>query len=174
MMPTENRRCFIDLREIKIERAQDSDFETLTCIAFAAKKHWNYPDKYFEIWKDELTITKEYIEENIVFKAMNSNIVVGFYSIVENKTDLLVNEIFVKKGFWLEHIFLRPEYHKMGIGRAMIEHAKAISKNNDISNLMIFSDPFAKGLYDKIGADFLYNSKSSIPDRLIPVYKLVI
>jgi len=164
----------MDLRELIIERAPDSDFETLTGIAFAAKRHWNYPDKYFEIWKEELTISKEYIKENLVFKAMNSNIVVGFYSIVENKTDLLVNEIFVEKGFWLEHIFLKPEYHKMGIGNAMIGHAKTISKNNGISNLLIFADPFAKGFYDKIGADFLYNSKSSIPDRLIPVYKLVI
>jgi GNAT superfamily N-acetyltransferase len=171
---TQNILKLMNLREIIIEAAQDSDFKTLTDIAFAAKRHWNYPDKYYEIWKDELTITKEYINENLVFKAIHSDTVLGFYSIVENKTDLLVNEIFVKKGFWLEHIFLRPEYHKMGAGRCMIEHAKTISKNNDISNLLIFADPFAKGFYDKIGADFLYNSKSSIPDRLIPVYNLVI
>jgi maltose O-acetyltransferase len=164
----------MDLRELIIERARDSDFETLTDIAFAAKRHWNYPDKYYEIWKDELTITREYIKENLVFKSIYSDIVMGFYSIVENKADLQVNEIFVKKGFWLEHIFLKPEYHKMGIGRVLIEHAKCISKNNGISNLLIFADPFAIGFYDKIGADFLYNSKSSIPDRLIPVYNLVI
>ena len=164
----------MNLRKIEIEKAKDSDFETLTGIAFAAKRHWNYPDKYFEIWKDELTITKEYIKENLVFKAMYSDSILGFYSIVENKADLQVNEVFVKKGFWLEHIFLRPEYHKMGIGRVMIEHAKSLSKSSGIGNLLIFADPFAKGFYDIIGADFLYNSKSSIPDRLIPVYNLVI
>jgi len=43
----------MDLRELIIERAPDSDFETLTGIAFAAKRHWNYPDKYFEMWKEE-------------------------------------------------------------------------------------------------------------------------
>lgn len=164
----------IDLKEISINKAHDSDFETLTEISFAAKSHWNYPENYFDIWKDELTITKEYINKNIVCKALLSDTILGFYSIVENENDLWTNEIFVKKGFWLEHIFIRPEFHKMGVGRLLIDHAKMISKSKDISNLQIFVDPFAKGFYDKIGAEFLYESNSSISGRLIPIYDLKI
>ena len=164
----------IDLKEISINKAHDSDFETLTEISFAAKRHWNYPENYFDIWKDELTITKEYINKNIVFKALLSDTILGFYSIVENENDFWTNEIFVKKGFWLEHIFIRPEFHKMGVGRLLINHAKIISKSKNISNLQIFVDPFAKGFYDKIGAEFLYESNSSISGRLIPIYDLKI
>ena len=164
----------IDLKEISINKAHDSDFETLTEISFSAKRHWNYPENYFVIWKDELTITEEYINKNIVYKALFLDTVLGFYSIVENENDFLTNEIFVKKGFWLEHIFIRPEFHKIGIGRVLIDHAKMISKCKGISNLLIFVDPFAKGFYDKIGAEFLYESNSSISERLIPIYVLKI
>lgn len=162
----------IDLGKIKINKAQDNDCDILTEISFAAKKHWNYPNSYYELWKDELTISKDYINHNIVYKALFSDLILGFYSIVENKSDFYSGETFVKKGFWLEHIFIKPDYHRLGIGRLMIDHAKMISKTIGINNLLIFVDPYAKGFYDKIGADYLYDSKSSIPGRLIPVYDL--
>lgn len=160
--------------EYQIIRANDADHKVLTEISFAAKRHWNYPESYFDIWKDELTITKDYIIENLVFKAVYKNIVVGFYSITENKSDFYSGEIFVAKGFWLEHIFVRPDFHKLGIGRMLIDHAKKISMETGINTLLIFVDPFAKGFYDKIGALHLYDSKSSIPGRHIPVYELKI
>lgn len=162
----------IDVKRINIVQAHCSDFETLTEIAFSAKRHWNYPDDYFDIWKDELTITREYIDKNIVYKALLFDTALGFYSIVENGNDFWTNGVFVKKGFWLEHIFIRPEFHEMGIGRLLMNHAEMVSKNKDISNLLIFVDPFAKGFYDKIGAEYLYESKSSIIERPIPVYNL--
>jgi len=161
-----------DLSKIMINKAIDNDSNILTEISFAAKRHWNYPDKYYDLWKDELTITKDYIRQSILYKAQFGDLIVGFYSIVENKSDFYSGETFVKKGFYLEHIFIRPEYHKFGIGRLMIDHAKKISENNGIDNLLIFVDPYAKGFYDKIGADYLYDSKSSIPGRLIPLYDL--
>jgi len=161
-----------DLSKIMINKAIDNDSNILTVISFAAKRHWNYPDKYYDLWKDELTITKDYIRQSILYKAQFGDLIVGFYSIVENKSDFYSGETFVKKGFYLEHIFIRPEYHKFGIGRLMIDHAKKISENNGIDNLLIFVDPYAKGFYDKIGADYLYDSKSSIPGRLIPLYDL--
>ena len=164
----------IDIRDIKITEANYADYDILTEIAFSAKKHWNYPTKYYEIWKEELTITEKYLKQNIVFKAILGDSILGFYSIVENKADFYSGEILVQKGFWLEHFFIRPDYHRAGIGKQLINHAKNISEKIGIQNLLIFVDPFAKGFYDKMGADFLYNSKSSIPDRLIPVYKLII
>jgi maltose O-acetyltransferase len=164
----------IDNQNVKITEANYSDSDILTEIAFSAKRHWNYPVEYYEIWKDELTITEKYLNQNIAYKATLEDSILGFYSIVENKADFYSGEIFVQKGFWLEHIFIRPDYHNFGIGKQMINHAKTISEKMGIRNLLIFVDPFAKGFYDKIGANFLYDSKSSIPDRLIPVYDLKI
>jgi maltose O-acetyltransferase len=162
----------IEQNKIQISKAQNSDAEVLTDISFAAKKHWKYPDSYYDLWRDELTITKDYIQQNIVFKALYMNLVIGFYSITENKDDFYSGDTFVKKGFWLEHLFIKPEYHKQGIGVLMINHAKQVSRDSGIRDLFIFVDPYAKGFYDKVGAEYLYDSKSSIPGRMIPVYGL--
>ena len=162
----------IERNKIQISKAQNIDAEVLTDISFAAKKHWNYPDSYYDLWRNELTITKEYILQNIVFKALYMDVVIGFYSITENKDDFYSGDTFVKKGFWLEHLFIKPEYHKQGIGVLMINHAKQVSRDLGICNLLIFVDPHAKGFYDKVGAAYLYESKSSIPGRIIPVYGL--
>ena len=162
----------IELNKIQISKAQNIDAEVLTDISFAAKKHWNYPDSYYDLWRNELTITKEYILQNIVFKALYMDVVIGFYSITENKEDFYSGEIFVKQGFWLEHLFIKPEYHKLGVGTLMMNHAKQVSRDLGITDLLIFVDPYAKGFYDKVGAEYLYESKSSIPGRMIPVYGL--
>jgi len=162
----------IERTKIQISKAQNNDAEVLTDISFAAKKHWNYPDSYYDLWRDELTITKEYIQQNIVFKALYMDVVIGFYSIIENKEDFHSGDTFVKKGFWLEHLFIKPEYHKLGIGTLMMNHAKQVSRDLGIPELFIFVDPYAKGFYDKVGAAYLYDSKSSIPGRMIPVYGL--
>jgi len=164
----------INLQEIRIEKALEQDSEALTIISFAAKRHWNYPTHFYDIWKDELTITGEYILQNTIYKAIYKNLIIGFYSIVENKSEFYSGGTFVQKGFWLEHIFIHPDYHGIGIGRKLIENLKQISLEKRIHNLLIFVDPFARGFYDKVGADYLYDTKSSIPDRLIPVYKLKI
>lgn len=162
----------MDLHEIYISKAQSSDYLTLTEISFASKRYWKYPDHFYEIWEKELTITNDYIDQNIVYKAVYQNSILGFYSIIENKSDFYSGDVFVNKGYWLEHLFIRPDFLKQGIGRIIIDHAKALCISMRIDSLMIFVDPFASGFYDKVGVEYLYNSKSSIPDRMIPVCQL--
>jgi hypothetical protein len=54
-------------RQVSIRTACASEAEDLTMIAFAAKRHWNYPEKWIELWAEELTIDGRYIEHNTVF-----------------------------------------------------------------------------------------------------------
>jgi hypothetical protein len=42
----------IDLTKVKMVKAQSTDFELLTEISFAAKRHWDYPDSYYDLWKE--------------------------------------------------------------------------------------------------------------------------
>jgi GNAT superfamily N-acetyltransferase len=158
--------------KLVIERAQPSEHSVLTEIAFAAKRHWKYPEDYYERWKAELTITGEYINCNIVYSAKQENRRIGFYSIVENPANFYSGEIFIPKGIYLDHMFIYPEFHHLGIGRAMIYHLHQNAPAHKIEKLLIFVEPFARGFYENIGAEFLYMSKSSIPGRWIPVYEL--
>lgn len=156
---------------LTIDEALAKDAIILTDIAFKAKHTWNYPEKYFKIWKNELTITKKYIETNTVYIAKQDSTPIGFYSLAYNRDTFYSGEVLVEKGHWLEHIFVLPEYHKKRIGTALLTHAHTICKNQKINTLFVFADPFAKGFYEKQGARFKYMSKSSIKDRLIPVYE---
>lgn len=158
----------------KIRIALPGEAEALTAIAFAAKRTWKYPESYFEIWKDELTITNGYINDNIVFVAENAKQVVGFYSIVTVVNDFMAGNVLVKKGFWLEHLFIEPSFQRKGIGCLLMKHALNYCKENWIDGLKIFVDPHAKGFYEKMGATFIENSPSSIEGRAIPVYFFII
>ncbi len=155
-----------------IRKAVEDDNQWLTSISFEAKRHWNYPAEYYERWRDELTISRDYIRKNIVYVVLYEDVIVGFYSIVENPQDFWSGKVFVERGFWLEHIFIKPEHHRLGIGRKLIEHAKQVAKARGIERLWIFVDPYAKGFYDKIGARFMKESPSSIEGRLISIYEL--
>jgi GNAT superfamily N-acetyltransferase len=157
---------------ISIRKAFQEEHELLSTIALLAKKHWNYTEEYYEAWKDELTITPEYINKNIVFVAVLQDVVVGFYSIVKVPEDFLAGDILVKKGYWLEHIFILPRFHKQGIGNKLIKHAIQIAKEKGITSIKVFVDPFTAGFYNKIGAKQIGNSKSSIKGRIIPVYEI--
>lgn len=154
-----------------IRKAETTDAKVLTEISFSAKRYWNYPEDFYEKWKDELTITENYIKYNIVFTAHVNNDIVGFYSIVKNPQDQSFGKVFMKAGYWMDHIFIRPEYIKQGIGSKLIDHLKRFCKDNEIYNLTIFVDPNAKGFYEKIGATFKYMSESNIENRQIPVFE---
>ena len=157
--------------ELKIRIALPTEASILTKIAFAAKHCWDYPESYFEIWKKELTITKEYITGNVVVVAHLGHQIVGFYSIVSVIDDFKTGNVLVKRGFWLDHLFVKPEFQKKGIGRKLIEHALQYCTENWIDELRIFVDPNAAKFYEKLGALFVENTPSSIEGREIPVYR---
>lgn len=158
--------------QIIIRDALVSDSEILTQISFASKRHWNYPDQYFDSWKDELTITPAYIKNNRVYVAEANGRIVGYFSLVEIKTDFWAGKVFVSKGFWLEHIFVLPEYIGKSIGRKLIDVLKLKCSEININKVKIFSDPNAKGFYDKLGACYLGESPSSIEGRTVSLYEL--
>lgn len=157
-----------------IRPAKAGDSEALTALSLASKRYWEYPDSYFDVWKNELTITPEYIENNSVFAAVRGDSIIGYFSVTEVKESFHAGSVFVDKGFWLEHFFIAPEYIRKGVGTKLMGFAVSRCKENGVKSLKIFSDPNAAGFYEKLGAKFLYDSASSIEGRTVPVYGLEI
>lgn len=157
-----------------IRAASQEEADALTKIAFAAKRSWNYPEAYFEIWKTELTITESYIQQNIVYLAEYEDTPVAFYSIVTIPEDTIINGIEVDKGFWLDHLFVDPSWQHKGIGTALLQHALDYCSENWMEELKAFSDPFATQFYEKMGAHLLRHAPSSIEGRTLPVYSFTI
>lgn len=163
-----------DNRIICIRKAKISEHQILSRIAKESKSHWGYPEEYMKMWEGELTVTPEYIRSYRVYVAEIEEEPVGFWSLIERKEDVWVGEVLVQKGFWLDHLFVKPEYINIGIGKRMFSHLKSYASENGIDRILAYVDPNAQGFYDKMEARFLETVKSSIPGRMIGLYEISI
>ena len=122
-------------------RARPEDAEMLTAIAHAAKRHWGYPERWIEAWRDILTMRPEFIAANVAYCAVEDGRAVGFY--------LLTNE---SDGIHLDHLWILPAAMHRGIGRSLFEHAVAQTRNLGFRAIKIEADPNAEGFYRRMGA----------------------
>ncbi|CAN5611656.1 GNAT family N-acetyltransferase [soil metagenome] len=113
----------------------------MTRIAFAAKRHWGYPERWIEAWRNILTITPAYIARNEVYAGTVNDEAIAFYALTS------------KGGVMdLGHLWVQPEYMGFGIGRALFEHALCRTASRGAGVLEIESDPSAEGFYLRMGA----------------------
>src|SRR3979409_2170260 len=99
--------------DILIRRALPVEAAALTEIAHAAKRHWGYPENWIEHWKDDLTITPEFISDNEVYVAVAGKEIMGCCALVYG--DSLAE---------LEHMWIRPDHIGTGVGRALFVYLK--------------------------------------------------
>lgn len=129
------------LSQIFIRRAKPQDAARLTEIAFAAKRHWNYPETWIESWRDALTVTPEFITAHETYSANADGVAVSFYALKpkSERMDLL-------------HLWVLPEWMGRGVGRLLFQHAIERTRAQGFRELEIESDPNAEGFYLKFGA----------------------
>lgn len=158
------------MNNFQIRQATSVDHSILTEISFESKRMWNYPDAYFEIWHDELTITPEYIDNHFVYLAETDNRIIGYYSLVINEKDRWVGDLFLRQGLWLDHMFVRPKFTGQRVGKALMNHAKNLAASQNHTILYLLADPNAKGFYEKQGCTFDRDVPSNIPDRTVSLF----
>ncbi|OGR27222.1 MAG: hypothetical protein A2277_04420 [Desulfobacterales bacterium RIFOXYA12_FULL_46_15] len=151
-----------------IRSAKNDEAKILTKISFESKRYWNYPKEYFEIWNNELTISSDYINKNNVFVFELECSVVGYYSIVELPEDIEISDIRIRKGYWLEHMFIEPLHIGKGIGSKMFHHLRNWCATAEINELGILADPNSKGFYEKMGCQYVKEFPSTIKNRTTP------
>ncbi|MGA9993996.1 MAG: GNAT family N-acetyltransferase [Pyrinomonadaceae bacterium] len=127
--------------EKNIRRAELFEAETLTEIAHAAKRHWGYPERWIECWRETLTITPEFIRSNEVYLAEQGEATLGFYALIMQGEQAE-----------LEHMWVRPELIGTGLGRELMEHAKRMAVSRGVRVVNITADPNALGFYLRMGA----------------------
>jgi GNAT superfamily N-acetyltransferase len=155
-----------------IREAEIQEAEILTNISFSSKGYWNYPKEYYEIWSNELTISSDYIRNNDVFVYENNGKIIGYYSVVELKDDIEISGITIRKGFWLEHMFIEPRSIGKGIGTKMFEHLKEKFASCGVNALGILADPNSRGFYEKMGCEYKCEYPSTINNRTTPYLQL--
>ena len=126
---------------VDIVRAKPDDAAVLTEIAFAAKRHWGYPERWIESWRDALTVRPEFIANHETYAAILDGRTVGFYALVRNDDRLN-----------LLHLWVLPDAMGRGVGRSMFIHALERTRELGCRELEIESDPNAGGFYQHMGA----------------------
>lgn len=124
-----------------IVRTEPEDADALTEIAHAAKRHWGYPERWIESWRDILTMRPEFIAENVAYSAIEEDRAVGFY-VLTTEAD----------GPHLDHLWIAPHAIGRGIGRALFDHAVEQARRLGHRTLKIEADPHAEGFYARMGA----------------------
>ncbi|MEW5940041.1 MAG: GNAT family N-acetyltransferase [Chloroflexota bacterium] len=128
-------------RKLTLQRAGPEHASALTAIAFAAKRHWGYPERWIELWAPQLTITPEYVRANETWLAALNEEPAAFYALREEGTTV-----------WLDHLWVKPEAMGQGLGAFLFRHAMRRCRARGASTLQIESDPNAQDFYVKMGA----------------------
>ncbi|WP_036482092.1 GNAT family N-acetyltransferase [Myxosarcina sp. GI1] len=148
----------------KIRKAKASESKLLSNLALRLKAYWGYSQKFIDTCWQEITYSKEYIQNNYVFVAEDENNILGFYSL-----KLFINTADIE----LDALFIEPSCIKQAYGRKLIEHAKFISRKLKKQNMVIFGNPNTKDFYLKVGAKFVGKRKSdTFSNRYLPIFTL--
>lgn len=131
----------LTIKDALIRRATAADALALTEIAHAAKRHWGYPERWIEIWKDALTITPDFISTHEVYLACVDGKIAGFSALVADEGRV-----------WLEHLWVSPQHIGTGVGKALFLHAAGEAAAAGALALEIESDPNAEGFYKRMGS----------------------
>lgn len=123
-----------------IRRAKADDADALTQIAIAAKRHWNYPEPWMEIWIPQLTFSAAYFAECESWVAEQADIPIAFYTLQDRNGHA-----------WVENMWVSPEYIGTGVGKQLFFHAVELSQQRGYKTLQLEADPNAVGFYEKMG-----------------------
>jgi N-acetylglutamate synthase-like GNAT family acetyltransferase len=161
---TNHSRDVGNKQKTKIEKTIRTDAKDLTELTIRSKSHWNYGEKQVEKWREELTITEKYIDENQIYKLMIGTLMIGFYAYQsENITDIKLN-----------YLFVEPKYIGKGYGKIlMLDFLKRI-ENSEFERVILDADPNAENFYSNLGFRIIGKLKSSIKDRFLPIMELKI
>src|SRR6266446_778260 len=145
--------------DIQIHRATPDEAAPLTEIAHTAKRHWGYPENSIEHWKDDLTITPDFITTHEMYVAVAGEVIAGCCAWV--RRDSLAE---------LERMWIKPAHMGNGVGRALFNQVVSRAKSLGARAVELSADPNAEGFYQRMGATRIGEVRSDVEGqpRVLP------
>ncbi|MFD2941015.1 GNAT family N-acetyltransferase [Flavobacterium notoginsengisoli] len=147
-----------------IEKASITDNEILTSITKKSKAYWGYSAEQIQKWDKNLTISQDYIRENNVFKLVDNDLIMGYYSYVFKD----------EKVIELDNLFILPEYIGKGFGKYLVFDFLNRIKEEKIERIILNSEPNAEEFYAKMGFVKIGEFETSIKNRFMPIMEMKI
>lgn len=150
---------------IRVRSAGASDAQALTRLVFRAKAFWGYPKEWMEEWREELTVTSDYVVQHRVVLAEAEQRLVAFYGL-ELRTDVA----------HLEHLWVEPAHIGPGLGRKLLALACEDARSNGYKVIELVADPHAEGFYLRQGAIRIGEIRGNVlgNPRVLPKMQLVL
>ena len=147
---------------MEITPALPSEAQALTSIAFAAKRHWGYPERWIAHWAAMLTITPATMARQEIYAAREDDRILGFAAL-GCEGDILR----------LEHLWVLPAEMRRGVGRALFHHAQERARHMGFATFEIESDPHATGFYERMGAEQIRTNTTVLEGQVreLPVFR---
>jgi GNAT superfamily N-acetyltransferase len=133
---------------LQIRPAAAADAPVLTDLAMRAKAHWGYAAGVLDSWRSELTIAPQDILARPTFVAAIGGEIAGFYALSPRA-----------RTCELAHLWVSPRFMRRGVGRALVEHARATAAQGGAVELTADADPNAEAFYLGCGAQ----SRGAVP-----------
>lgn len=147
---------------MEILKAGIEDHEILTSITKKSKAYWGFSADILKGWEQLLTVTKDYIEKNEVYKLVQHKQIIGYYSY------FAADERTIK----LDNMFILPEYIGKGYGKLLMNDFLKKASQPGIEKIQLDAEPKAENFYKAFGFETIGQLQSSIKDRYLPIMEL--
>jgi predicted GNAT family N-acyltransferase len=147
---------------MEIEKANIFDDEILTEVTKKSKAYWGYSKEQILLWNDNLTISKDYIKNNHIFKLINESKIIGYYSYI----------IETEKNIKLDNLFILPEFIGKGFGKYLVNDFLNRMRKDKFEKIVLNSEPYAEQFYIKIGFKKTGEFETSIKNRFMPIMEM--
>ena len=137
----------------------------LSDLCLRSKAVWDYDEAMLDAFKDELTLTEDDLESDVIIVAEDLRGVAGVAQLSLDETG----------SSYLDKLFVEPVRLGEGTGKMLYVWACRYAQGSGAKEMVIEADPDAAPFYVHMGAEPAGEAESgSIPGRLLPrlVHKL--
>jgi GNAT superfamily N-acetyltransferase len=150
---------------LSLRAARADEAALLSALAYRAKAVWGYSPGFMQACRGELTYAAADVARGGCVVAEEHGRVAGFYALAPA----------VDGAAELEALFVEPGRIGHGVGRALIEHAKASAARKGACRMVLQGDPHAAHFYAAAGGIRSGTRPSgSISGRVLPLFVIAL
>lgn len=118
-----------------------------------------------DLWKEDLGISRDYINENEVTKVLLNGKLIGFYALKFNET---------MECYEIDHFWLLPEFIGQGFGKRVFRHIMETLAKKNQTKVTLSSDPNAAGFYEKMHGKIIGQKESKVSGCYLPIFEFTV
>lgn len=149
---------------MNIIRARAQHISEMNEVILSAKGHWGYSQEMMDVWLPDLIVDEVVLASRHFWVLENEGRIAGVFSI----------SVDAEQCCELEDFWVLPELMGKGAGRIMFGFIQNWLQIQQLSELVIVSDPHAKGFYERMGAEEVGYQPSLPEGRKLPVMRYVL